>query len=200
MHKEVILINGLARSGKDYLASLLQEHLTNEGKSVEVMHFAEPLKQIIADTFYISLEQLDEYKNASDRFKLNIVDYQSGDHEELSNFRTILQRFGTEGMKPVFGSNIWAKILTDKVEASTANTILIPDFRFDEELECLTESLKDTTSIRTIQVTTKSKGTSEHSSEVPPTNKFDITVDNTLRDKSLNRFAKEYVQTLLDKG
>ena len=57
--KKLILINGLKRSGKDYTAELIEEIIGDIG----IVSFAEPMKKIISETFNISLEQLEDYKN-----------------------------------------------------------------------------------------------------------------------------------------
>jgi hypothetical protein len=130
--KEVILIHGAARSGKDTIAKYMKKELEQKGKSVEILSFAEPLKQIIADTFGISLKDLDIYKNKSDVFTLNL--FQEGNNEakllEQTNFRKILQRFGTEAMKPVFGHSVWVDLVVKKIKDSSAEYFIIPDFRF----------------------------------------------------------------------
>ena len=110
--KTVVLINGKKRSGKDYLSSLLRKQLNGE-----ILSFASPMKAIIARTFGISLKELEDYKNRE-------VDVFG------TNFRKILQNFGTEAMKPVFGDNVWAKLCVDKAMDSHKDYIIISDWRF----------------------------------------------------------------------
>lgn len=133
--KNVILINGAARSGKDTVARMMKDFLKSNNQTVEILSFAEPLKQIIASTFNISLEDLEEFKNKSDRYEVHRVDTHSFILHQKTNFRKILQRFGTEGMKPVFGENIWARLLAEKANKSSSNWIIVPDFRFNIEYE-----------------------------------------------------------------
>lgn len=118
--KQIIIINGKKRAGKDYIANILKEKLGN----CEIMHYADALKQIISETFEISLEELDNYKNENVEIIFN---------NRKTTFRRILQCFATEAIKPVFGNNIWKRIVLEKIKETNAEYIIIPDFRFPEE-------------------------------------------------------------------
>ena len=52
--KKVILINGLARSGKDTTATIMQEELIKQGYSVKVLAFADILKDMVCEMFHIT--------------------------------------------------------------------------------------------------------------------------------------------------
>jgi hypothetical protein len=123
---KIILIHGKKRAGKDYFAKLLKTELELRNKSAEIMSFAEPLKEIMAVTFGISLEQLDHYKNVSKEICVDGI--------AITNFRKLLQVFGTEAMKPHFGDDVWVKLLREKTKESTADFVLVPDFRFKIEI------------------------------------------------------------------
>lgn len=137
MKKKVILLAGPARSGKDTIAKMIQK----ETSKSEILSFAGPLKQIIASTFDISLEDLDFYKNKSDKFILNLSEEEKSNFNVNwgTNFRQILQRFGTEGMKPVFGDGVWADIACKKIKESNNEVFIIPDFRFQIEANTVLE-------------------------------------------------------------
>ena len=139
--KNVILINGPARSGKDTIAKYMKEELNKREINVEILSFAEPLKQIIADTFDISLTTLEYYKNNADNISIECIKENRNDFQvlEVTNFRRILQRFGTEGMKPVFGNNVWANLVVQKIKQSNAEVFIIPDFRFQIEADTILE-------------------------------------------------------------
>ena len=49
------------------------------------------------------------------------------------NFRQILQSFGTEAMKEEFGQDVWVNLLKERALNSSANFIIVPDFRFFSE-------------------------------------------------------------------
>lgn len=130
---QLILVNGKKRSGKDFFAQTLKAEFEKLGKTAEVMSFAEPLKDIIAETFDITHKQLDDWKNLAEpvgtiRQKMSGVDY-----TVLTDFRLILQKFGTEAMKRFFGEDVWVKLLAERAYKSTADFIIVPDFRFLSE-------------------------------------------------------------------
>ena len=131
MHNKVIIqIGGFKRSGKDTISQMIANHYQSSGKLVDIFHYADPLKQIAASIFDISLEQLDEFKNNKTEL------YRFNTYEEpckVTDFREILMKIGNEAIKPVFGSDVWQKIMFEKIEKSEADIIIIPDFRFAVE-------------------------------------------------------------------
>ena len=131
MHNKVIIqIGGFKRSGKDTISKMIANHYQLSGKLVDIFHYADPLKQIAASIFDISLEQLDEFKNNKTEL------YRFNTYEEpckVTDFREILMKIGNEAIKPVFGSDVWQKIMLEKIEKSEADIIIIPDFRFAVE-------------------------------------------------------------------
>ena len=126
----IIQIGGFKRSGKDTISQMIANHYQSNGKLVDIFHYADPLKQIAASIFDISLEQLDEFKNNKTEL------YRFNTYEEpckVTDFREILMKIGNEAIKPVFGSDVWQKIMLEKIEKSEADIIIIPDFRFAVE-------------------------------------------------------------------
>jgi hypothetical protein len=148
----VIQLSGKKRHGKDTVARLLKDKLPY----ATILSFAEPLKQILAETLDITLEELDIRKN--------------NDNE----YRGMLQRLGTEAMKPIFGDTIWYDLLLKKIEALPINYfVIIPDWRFIEEI--FPESFK----VRIIRPSIPLTG-DDHPSEVILDNykSFDYTLEN----------------------
>ena len=128
--KVIIQIGGFKRSGKDTISKMIANHYQSKGKLVDIFHYADQLKQIAASIFDISLEQLDEFKNNKTEL------YRFNTYEEpckVTDFREILMKIGNEAIKPVFGSDVWQKIMLEKIEKSEADIIIIPDFRFAVE-------------------------------------------------------------------
>lgn len=125
MEKTVLSLNGLPRSGKDVNADyLVKKH------GYQKMAFADELKNIICRTFEITREQLDEYKNNPYQYKIMVENIDTGNVVVITNFRKLLQLFGTEGMKPAFGESVWADIVYKKIEESEHDKFVISDFRF----------------------------------------------------------------------
>ena len=130
----VIQLLGFARAGKDWTASQLKAYFESQGKSVEIMSYAAPMKRIAAGLFGISLDQLDDYKNNPERVHTRLVDMASSSYSLKTNFRQFLQRLGNEAIKPEFGDDVWAKLAKANIDKSTADIIIIPDCRFAVEL------------------------------------------------------------------
>lgn len=128
--KVIIQIGGFKRSGKDTISQMIANHYQSSGKIVDIFHYADPLKQIAASIFDISLEQLDDFKNnKTELYRFNIYEEPC----KVTDFREILMKIGNEAIKPVFGNDVWQKIMLENIEKSEADIIITPDFRFKAE-------------------------------------------------------------------
>ena len=125
----IIQLSGRKRSGKDWTASAIKQQLESHGYSVEVMSFAEPLKDIASIILDMPLSDLEFAKN-TDAYLLESTNSQP---EYLTTFRLLLQKLGTEAMKKHFGESVWYDLLINRIEQSSADYILVPDYRFPEE-------------------------------------------------------------------
>ncbi len=180
--KYLILINGPKRSGKDYTADLF-----HQGTGASTLSFADPLKQIVADTFDISREDLEEFKNNSDMFDLVLTGHPNNQEPFKvfdTDMRTVLQRFGTEAMKKQFGDNVWAKRAVELAIDKKDEFVVIPDFRFTiEHKEAFKAAQENGFKLYTIYVQNDDLDlTDMHSSEKELSdNKFEFhyTIDNT---------------------
>ncbi len=139
--KRIILISGWARSGKDFTADIVKKALVADYGQIEHMSFADVMKDLVAGTFGITRSQLDKFKNDPKTYTNKTVSYAecgSGGLAEYDyaryDFREILQRFGTEVMKPVFGKDVWTDLMHKKLQNSNAKVIVISDWRFKQEL------------------------------------------------------------------
>ncbi len=133
----VIQLLGQARSGKDWTASQFKAYFESQGKSVEIMSYAAPMKRIAATLFDITLEQLDNYKNYPLEYVIDITqlsEFKVPVDIHNTNFRRFLQLLGNDAIKPIFGDNVWAKLAKANIDKSTADVIVIPDCRFTVEL------------------------------------------------------------------
>lgn len=167
---KIILINGKKRHGKDFIAAMLKDSIEELGSSAEIMSFAEPMKNIISTIFGISLEDLDEYKNNPNQVTLQLFD--NYNEVLVTDFRAILQKFGSEAMKPIFGENVWHDLLIKRADKSEADYILVPDFRFP--VEDIDEAIK----VKVFNDDIKSDDT--HTSETSLDDfKFDYYINNT---------------------
>ena len=135
LESKIVLINGKKRAGKDYFAHLLQEDLKTRGYTSEIMSFAWPIKEILSRTFNMSIEELEECKNNPDEYKIR-VDIPNGRETPdvlTTDFREILQVFGTEAMKEQFGEEVWRDLLMRRANRSKCDFVIVPDFRFLSE-------------------------------------------------------------------
>ena len=133
----VIQLLGFARAGKDWTASKLKAYFESQGKSVEIMSYAAPMKRIAATLFDITLEQLDNYKNHPLEYVIDITqlsEFKVPVDIHNTNFRRFLQLLGNDAIKPIFGDNVWAKLAKANIDKSTADIIIMPDCRFSVEL------------------------------------------------------------------
>jgi len=193
--KKIILINGIKRSGKDYLGELMQELIPHS----EIHKFADPIKEIIAVTFGISLDDLEVYKNNSQDYGIEIKVYPNNQPDctlKYVNFREILQKFGTEAMKPVFGNDVWAELCLKR--ALEAEISIITDFRFYDEWKVVNS--KDV-KIFTINIFNDSLPQPDnHASErdLEDNNfKFDFYIDNT-NQPNIFEDVKNIIKNILD--
>jgi hypothetical protein len=109
----VIQLSGKKRKGKSTVAEILTGMLPNS----TTLNYADPLKAIVAITLGMTVEELDHEKNMNPKY------------------RDILQRFGTEAMKPIFGDNVWYNILVNSLKDFGEDTyVIIADWRFPEEI------------------------------------------------------------------
>lgn len=106
----IITISGKSYHGKDYVAEILKEHLTNNGETVLIAHNADLLK-------YICQTYLDW----------------NGEKDEYG--RTLLQKVGTEVFRAI-DPDIWVNFLKTIVRAFPTrwSYIVIPDARFTNEI------------------------------------------------------------------
>lgn len=109
---KVILISAKSQHGKDTVAKLIQKDLQNKGKSVLIIHFADPVKWLARDFF-------------------------NWDGNKDINGRELLQTLGTEIMRKNFPT-YWAEIISKFIAAANKwDYVLIPDWRFENEFEII---------------------------------------------------------------
>lgn len=125
----IIQLAGRKRSGKDWTATAIRQQLESHGYSVEVMSFAEPLKDIASIILDMPLSDLEFAKNTN----AYLLESTNSQPEYLTTFRSLLQKLGTEAMKKYFGKSVWYDLLINRIEQSSADYILVPDYRSPEE-------------------------------------------------------------------
>lgn len=187
---KVILVSGLKRSGKDFVSAKMQSLI---GGSI-VMAFAEPLKDIIATTMSVSKDELEEYKNNGEHIFTHSEIYMNDtrDKEPFTNFRLILQRFGTEAMKKHFGDDVWVHLLATKLPDD--GVVIVSDWRFKREFEVLSKLAKVyTVRVDDVNLTTDDLHPSE--TELEDFN-FNVRIDNSNKDDRVFADILHFVQRL----
>lgn len=131
----IIGINGRMMAGKDSFAEIFAETYEN----VERVAFAAKLKESCAALFNISLGELEELK-VEESVELvaswdGELDFFSFDYQPL-NFRQLLQRYGTEAHREIFGDDFWIRQLLDNV-IDAEKFVLVTDCRFPNEAQAI---------------------------------------------------------------
>jgi hypothetical protein len=131
MKKTIFMVSGLKRCGKDFTSSMLVKTLEHKKIEVVRMSFAEPMKKILTGTLGILPSEFEEYKNVPSDFKLTTS--RSGVHLKQTDYRSIIQRFGSEAMKSVFGNDVWTDLMIKRIALSDVQAVVISDWRFKDE-------------------------------------------------------------------
>ncbi len=111
MKRKFILIGHKKRQGKDTFAKMLAKSLGD----AEIMAFADPMKEVMAQLLGITVGNLDNLKNLD------------------THYRNLLKTFGNGKMIEIFGETVWRDALLRRAEKSNAKYIIVPDFRFKRE-------------------------------------------------------------------
>jgi len=174
---KLVLISGYKRSGKDFVSEKLSELI----KGSSVVTLAEPLKDIIATTMSVSKDALEKYKNNSELLFVHETPctnlWQS---KKVTDFRHILQRFGTDAMKKHFGDDVWVDLLIRKLPAE--GVVIVSDWRFISEYLALSK----VGDIITVRVEDSNIKPDAHISEHELDNfDFDYYIENSAKDESV---------------
>ena len=159
----IIGICGHKGSGKDYLANILKEYT-----GFKVVHFADPIKDIISDLFKISKDELNELKNSEDTKILG------------TNMRSILQVFGTNIMQKFCGKRIWVDLVLKE------DNLIIADVRFQHEVDAI---LEKGGFIIKLDSPCLDSHISESGIDKIPDSCFKYIFDNSKKDSSILDFA-----------
>ena len=173
---KIILISGKAQHGKDTFAKTLQLYF--EPYNTKIVHFADALK-FVCSQYY-------DWNGVKDNLG-----------------RTILQRVGTEVVRAQ-DEHFWTDFAARLIKTfKYVDYVIIPDWRFDEEIERLSDyfNFEDIIKVRVDrgsyvppQMTeTQLKHRSETELDDYP---FDFIIDNTADLSQLEESAKELVRYL----
>ena len=199
--KNILLINGKKRSGKDTSAKIIKEELINQGKSVKILSFADTLKDMVCEMFNISRADLEYLKNNTNCYEHSIVSPSGIGMLELPNFRTFLDCFGNSIAKRLGGDSVWADIILKQVLETDYEYYIIPDFRFPIEIDVFNLAHVFGKSLFQLNVTTLQvqRNGLPHSDLISENSLNDFTFDYIIDNNSdLENIKKQVVTILAD--
>lgn len=120
--KKVIVLSGLARSGKDTLARCIVD-ARNELVSCRTIAFADPLREVCSIAFGIPLEDF-----THDRRKDAVVG------EWGITPRQSLVWVGTELFRNQVHPDIWIRATLSRIAKATEDVVIVTDARFENEI------------------------------------------------------------------
>lgn len=170
----VITISGKAEAGKDFTASIIKEILTEKGKKVLIVHYADYLK-FIAKQYY------------------------DWDGTKSKEGRELLQKLGTNIIRkrePDFWVNIVCRLLSVLYE--DYDIALIPDCRFPNEIDKMRMCFTDTLAVKVIRLNYENSLTPEQKLHPSEISLDDYPMDYVLEAESGREHVEEQVRIMLD--
>lgn len=121
---KVILISGKSNSGKDQLSEYVKQLLEQKGNRVLTIHFGDPVK------FFLTK-------------------YYNWDGKKDEQGRQLLQHLGTDTLRKKYPT-YWGEIISKFISATNNDWdyVLIPDWRFFNEMEMIKKYNKDVITVR----------------------------------------------------
>lgn len=130
----LIGLHGKAQSGKDTVFLTIQKLYPTATR----LAFADKLKKSVARLFDISLSDVERLKTTTDvecRFvrEVESTGITSAGVALPLNMRKILQRYGTEAHREVFGSDFWVDMLLPSTFRHAGKLFVVTDLRYENE-------------------------------------------------------------------
>jgi dephospho-CoA kinase len=167
----LLALSGAKNSGKDVVGEYLVKKY-----GFKRIAFADKLKKSVTALFDIDASLLEELKNSND----TIMFFDKNGNAWFSmTFRELLQRYGTEAHRDVFGKDFWIDHALKGINPN--DDIVITDCRFENEIEKVKSLGGEIARIVREDLVSKDS----HSSEVePPLHLIDYFLinDKTLED------------------
>lgn len=134
----IIGLTGKMQSGKDTVCRMIQGFLPG----AERRAFADPLKDSVCALFDVDRESLDKWK-LDTSVVVSVFRDTASSCETLSQsftIREILQRYGTEAHRKIFGDDFWVKHSLPGYKSDYVGKLLVfTDVRFDNEARRIQE-------------------------------------------------------------
>lgn len=129
--KKIIGIGGKKRTGKSTLTEKLRRAYAVKGKTVEEISFAEPIKNALQEIFRYEVPWSTFVDDTRKQDKIEIYP------GTFMTVRELLQKVGTECFRNNIHPDFWIGRGMAKIDASTADVVIISDVRFENELALL---------------------------------------------------------------
>lgn len=194
----LIGINGKLGSGKNTFAHRMTFYTGQYGlPDVEEKAFADPLKNSACAVLGITREQMEQLKREDDI----LLEWTTEEYSEPLmlaepiNMRTLLQRYGTEAHRDIFGDDFWVKATLPDSLVDDGRLIVVTDCRFDNEAERI-RAMGGL--IFEIRGPGHNPDAWDHPSEKPLSEAADIVIDNSVRIEGDWRHLDTQVQSALE--
>lgn len=180
-----LAISGRAKTGKNTVASMFAEHLTNHDKSKnKIVGIADPMKHIIKAMFP---EALDKCLFGSSELRSNIISHKYIDKNgSYLTYRQALLDIGAYGRK--YNNNVWLNLMVE--DANKSNDIgvyIVSDVRFMIEFDYLKNA--GFTMIRVLRDNIEAiDDPSENEQETISNTRFNYIINN---NKSLDKLYEQ---------
>lgn len=218
MKKNVILVSGKLRSGKnqfsEYLSKVYKEDLVFCGESSFAISLKDGLRKDCKEIFdylnqlseklsNISSDLYELHPNISEKVKdisLQLKTEKDNFYEEKTKLtRMFLQSYGTEIFRKKVDQDWWVKKLIQRVKESDKEVVLITDVRFPNEIDLLKK--EESFNVYTIRINRdmdRADNTNEHDSETALDNYegWDFVIDNNSTLESLYLHAHRVHNTI----
>jgi hypothetical protein len=181
----IIGLCGYKGTGKDTVGRYLVARY-----GYEQLAFADKLKKSVAALFGIPRSWVDDFKY-NVPLRVVAVEPKSTDRQLNLEWRTFLQRYGTEAHRDVFGNDFWVEQLEKSLPPDFITTrYVVTDVRFENEAAWIHQKLGLVVAIK--RPGFKSDG---HASEILPIYNYAIENDGTIEDlyTKVDEFMERYV-------
>ena len=173
-HFMIILITGKAGSGKSTLAAIFEEHgFKNVALADKLKEFTYKCLQV----FGIKIDSLKDLYEQSTK----------------TQYRTYLQKLGTECFRETFGDDFWCDVLMNDIR--DAPNVVISDIRYENEIEYFKQRFECVVVkiVRNNSILTDSQ--QHHSSEIGIRDELcDVILNNNSSIESLRTFVSKFLK------
>lgn len=185
----LIGLTGRAQAGKDTVYGVISDRYSVT-RNVQRRAFADLLYQSVAAALGVTVEDLHVWKT-DPTVMIEVRNRDSGPLVRRTT-RNLLQRYGTEAHRDIFGADFWVDALD--LTHGPEDLIVVTDVRFPNEAHAITQM-----GGHVVRVEGPHVGDDDHASEQPlPDALVDYVLDNTSRDDGMARLRRNVGQLLLD--